>query len=122
MLQQYAKKYNADPDRWVFLTGDFPYIRRVAAEVYRSPLSERGHREDFVVVDKWGKVRGNFAWNHPEQIGEMKELLTKLLAETEPPAEAAPVATPEPTEGNSDGVEESTAPKEPIDEGTPVNE
>ena len=96
VLQQYAKKYNADPDRWVFLTGDFPYIRRVAAEVYRSPLSEfeRGHREDFVVVDKWGTVRGSFAWNHPEQIGEMKELLTNLLAETEPPAETLPVVQP----------------------------
>lgn len=94
VLQQYAKKYNADPERWVFLTGDFPYIRRVAAEVYWSPLSERGHREDFVVVDKWGKVRGNFPWNNPEQIVEMKELLTSLLAETEPPAEPSVPAQP----------------------------
>lgn len=88
VLQQYAKKYNADPDRWAFLTGDFAYIRRVAAEVYWSPLEERGHREDFVVVDKWGKVRGNFPWNHPDQISSMKELLTTLLAETEPPADS----------------------------------
>lgn len=94
VLQQYAKKYNADPDRWVFLTGDFGYIRRVAAEMYWSPLSERGHREDFVVVDKWGKVRGNFPWNHPEQIDAMKELLTTLLAETEPPAETPPTTEP----------------------------
>ncbi len=95
VLQQYAKKYDADPDRWVFLTGDFAYIRRVAAEIYWSPLSERGHREDFVVVDKWGKVRGNFPWNHPEQITSLKELLATLLAETEPPAESP--ATPEAT-------------------------
>lgn len=94
VLQQYAKKYNADPDRWMFLTGDFGYIRRVAAEMYWSPLSERGHREDFVVVDKWGKVRGNFPWNHPEQIAAMKELLTTLLAETEPPAETPPATDP----------------------------
>ncbi|MBC8352222.1 MAG: SCO family protein [Planctomycetes bacterium] len=90
VLQQYAKKYNADPVRWLFLTGDFAYIRRVAAEVYWSPLSERGHREDFVVVDKWGKARGSFPWNNSEQIGEMKELLTALLSETEPPPEASP--------------------------------
>ena len=106
VLQQYANKYDADPDRWVFLTGDFPYIRRVAAEVYWSPLSERGHREDFVVVDKWGKVRGNFPWNDPAQIGELKELLTKLLAETEPPAETSPVA--EPDEDESDASEDAT--------------
>lgn len=106
VLQQFAKKYDADPERWLFLTGDFPYIRRVAAEVYWSPLSERGHREDFVVVDKWGKVRGSFLWNHPEEIVKMKELLTTLLAEEEPPAEPSPVAVP--VEENADASEEAT--------------
>lgn len=106
VLQQYAKKYDADPERWVFLTGDFPYIRRVAAEIYWSPLSERGHREDFVVVDKWGKVRGNFPWNNPEQIGAMKELLTTLLAETEPPTDASPAT--EPAEDDEDADEDVT--------------
>ncbi|MCA9121185.1 MAG: SCO family protein [Planctomycetaceae bacterium] len=96
VLQQYAKKYGADPERWVFLTGDFAYIRRVAAEVYWSPLQERGHREDFVVVDKWGKVRGNFPWNHPEQIIAMRELLSTLIAETEPPSETISESEPQP--------------------------
>ena len=94
VLQQYAKKYHADPDRWVFLTGDVAYIRRVAAEVYLSPLSERGHREDFVVVDKWGQVRANFSWNNPAQITSMKKLLNTLLAETKPPAETSSPTAP----------------------------
>ncbi len=121
VLQQYAAKYDADPDRWLFLTGDFPYIRRVAAEVYWSPLTERGHREDFVVVDKWGKVRGSFPWNHPEEIVSMKQLLTTLLAETEPPAETPPIV--EPAEDDTDAGEDATAAaSEPSGEDVAVNE
>jgi cytochrome oxidase Cu insertion factor (SCO1/SenC/PrrC family) len=123
VLQQYANKYNADPDRWVFLTGDFPYIRRVAAEVYWSPLSERGHREDFVVVDKWGKVRGNFPWNDPAQMGELKELLTILNAETEPPAETAPsVQPPEDDLDEDDDSTTAASAEEPSDNPADVNE
>lgn len=107
VLQQYAKKYNADPDRWAFLTGDMGYIRRVAAEVYWSPLEERGHREDFVVVDKWGKVRGNFPWNHPEQITAMRNLLTTLIAETEPPVEPAPTSEADETENSEPSASET---------------
>jgi len=103
VLQQYAKKYNADSNRWLFLTGGMLYTRRVASEVYRVPLERFLHVEKLIVVDKWGKVRGYFFWNNPEQIASMKKLLTTLLAETEPPAEAPlPVV---PTGDDSDGVE-----------------
>ncbi|MEO8493642.1 MAG: SCO family protein [Planctomycetota bacterium] len=107
VLSRYAKKYDADPERWVFLTGDFTYIRKVAGEVYLSPLEKGFHREDFVVVDKWGKVRGSFLWNHPEEIVKMKALLTTLLAEQEPPPEALPDV--EPVANDSDTGEEATA-------------
>ena len=107
VLQQYAKRYHADAQRWLFLTGDFAYIRRVAAEMYWSPLSERGHREDFVVVDKWGKVRGNFFWNHPAQISALKALLTTLLAETQPPVATPPPSDPSDQEPNSGQQEPS---------------
>lgn len=89
VLQKYAKKYNADPQRWLFLTGGMLYTRRIASEVYGVPLDRYLHVEKLIVVDKWGKVRGYFLWNNPEEIGNMKELLTTLLAETEPPAEPA---------------------------------
>ncbi len=121
VLQQYAKKYDADPDRWVFLTGDFGYIRRVAAEMYWSPLSERGHREDFVVVDKWGKVRGNFLWNNPEQIAALNELLTTLLAETEPPAES-PAAVEATKDESNAGDEAAGAVAEASEKAASISE
>lgn len=103
VLHQYAKKYNADPDRWLFLTGDMLYTRRIASEIYRVPLERYLHVEKLIVVDKWGEVRGHFLWNNPEEISDMKELLTTLLAETEPPPELS---------GEVDAAEDATTEEE----------
>lgn len=86
-LREYADGFNADKQRWVFLTGDFDYIRKAAAEVYFTAVPERmAHRPHLIVVDKWGKVRGSFSWKKPEELAAMRELLEQALAETEPPA------------------------------------
>lgn len=88
-LREYAGKLEADGKHWSFLTGDLIYIRRVAGEIYRIPLDKQTHSERFFVTDKWGHIRGNFAWNKLDEITQMKSLLDKLLAETEEPAEVA---------------------------------
>jgi cytochrome oxidase Cu insertion factor (SCO1/SenC/PrrC family) len=88
-LREYATKLEADPKHWSFLTGELIYTRRVAGEVYRIPLDKQTHSERFFVTDKWGNIRGIFAWNKLDEITQMKSLLDKLLAETEAPAEAA---------------------------------
>ncbi|MDA1052029.1 MAG: SCO family protein [Planctomycetota bacterium] len=120
VLQQYAGKYNADSNRWLFLTGDMHYTRRIASEVYRVHLERFVHVEKLIVVDKWGKVRGYFLWNNPEQISSMKELLPALLAETEPPAEAPPVV--QPAEDDPDDVEGAATVKESGDADAAVNQ
>ena len=85
-LREYADGFNADKQRWVFLTGDFDYIRKLAAEVYLTAVPERmAHRPHLLVVDKWGKLRGSFSWKKPEELASMRELLEQTLAETEPP-------------------------------------
>jgi cytochrome oxidase Cu insertion factor (SCO1/SenC/PrrC family) len=83
-LRQYALKLDADRKHWSFLTGQLLYIRRVAGEIYQVALNEKTHSERFFVTDKWGRIRGNFEWNKLDQITEMRLLLDKLLAETEP--------------------------------------
>jgi cytochrome oxidase Cu insertion factor (SCO1/SenC/PrrC family) len=109
VLSQYADRYNADPERWLFLTGDFDYTRRVAVEVYGAPLPKRmAHREELFTVDKWGKVRGAFPWNDSAQIGSMRKLLKELLAETEPLAESQPTVE-EPTESDDGSEDVETA-------------
>jgi len=87
-LQRYAGMFNADPEHWKFLTGDMLLLRRIGAEIYGVPVDTQTHSEHLIVIDKWGQPRGRFRWrNHPQELVELKELLPKLLAETEPPPE-----------------------------------
>lgn len=89
-LQRYASMFNAKPDQWKFLTGDMLLLQRIGGEMYQLTVDRQTHTEHLVVVDKWGKVRGRFRWQqHPEELAELKALLPKLLAETEPPPEPA---------------------------------
>ncbi len=85
-LREYANKLNAPPDQWLFLTGRLSYIRRVAAELFSVALDKQTHTERLIVCDKWGNIRGSFHWNKLDEVTELKLLVDKLLAETEPPA------------------------------------
>ncbi|HND53672.1 MAG TPA: SCO family protein [Pirellulaceae bacterium] len=82
-LKAYAKKFDADPEQWLFLTGELPHIRRIGAEVYGVPVDEQTHTEKFLVYDKRGEKRGGFNWNRSAELGELRTLVDKLLAETE---------------------------------------
>ena len=67
VLRGYAQKYEADPKRWVFLTGQLSEIEPVVVKGFKmmrdkketSPgLFEIVHGERFVLVDGRGFVRG----------------------------------------------------------------
>ena len=90
-LSEYAATLGAPADSWYFLTGDLKYIRRVGAEIFRVWVDERGHMDRFIVVDRWGNVRGHFDWHDRERLNQLKHLLDQLLVETEPPANITPV-------------------------------
>lgn len=107
-LREYARSFKAAPDRWLFLTGDIRYIRRIAAERFQIAADDHGdgdkpfHADQFTVVDKWGNVRGAFFWARPEARLEMKALIEKLLEETEPPPPEPPTRVPVPGEEDVD--------------------
>jgi len=99
-LREYAAKLQADPKEWWFLTGDLTYIRRIAAEIFQIAMDKQTHSEKLFVTDKWGNIRGFYAWNDLAEVTALKASHTKLLAETSPPADLekpASTAT-EPTE------------------------
>jgi protein SCO1/2 len=81
VLADYAEMYNAKPDQWRFLTGDLAYIKRVGDDMFQLPLKEKYHEDQLVVVDRDGKMRGNFHVRQPEQFDRLKRLLDELLAE-----------------------------------------
>jgi cytochrome oxidase Cu insertion factor (SCO1/SenC/PrrC family) len=85
-LREYAKEMNAQPNRWIFLTGDSPaYVQRVATEFLGLFVQGSDHATDLVVVDRWGRVRGRFNWRKPDQESAMFQLIDQLLAEHHPP-------------------------------------
>lgn len=72
VLARYAERFNADPNRWMFLTGDKVMIANLAIDSLKltaieKPPEERTDPNDlfvhstiFVVVDKQGRLRGAY--------------------------------------------------------------
>jgi protein SCO1/2 len=65
VLAAYAKKYNADPEQWHFVTGDKAELYKLARKSYLiSDTNGDGGKEDFVhsqnfaLIDKAGHIRG----------------------------------------------------------------
>ena len=54
-LREYARQYDANPERWLFLTGNEKTVPRVAAEFFGAMGSADHHSSELFVVDKWGK-------------------------------------------------------------------
>ncbi len=80
VLTEYAKRFDADPEQWLFLTGEMDNISRVAAEMYFLSASRRFHAEKFVLVDGDGKNVGFYSWNDPLQFKQLERDIDKLLA------------------------------------------
>jgi protein SCO1/2 len=79
VLQEYAARFNADKDQWLFLTGDLDYIRRVGTEIFRQPVNKQFHTERFVLVDPDGKVEGFYNWPEPKQLSMLKEKINEFI-------------------------------------------
>ncbi len=70
ILNKYAERFGADSNRWWFLTGDKPQIRRLAVNDFKFVVVEKKpeerdvpedlflHSTWFVLVDRQGRVRG----------------------------------------------------------------
>ena len=86
-LREYARAHNADPDRWLFLTGNEKVIPRVSAEFFSAMGGTDHHSSELFVVDKWGNVRGRFDWQDAAQEVEMLGLVDSLWKESRPPGE-----------------------------------
>lgn len=84
-LREYAERYKADPKQWLFLTGDFDYLSRVAVEIYQVPYNTQTHVERILLIDKWGRIRGDYRWYDPTDFAILQREMLKLVEETEPP-------------------------------------
>lgn len=74
VLQEYAKRFRADRDRWLFLTGDKAQIFKLSQQHFHLgvadiPEAERAggldqsvaHSSKFVLIDTLGQIRGYYS-------------------------------------------------------------
>jgi len=78
-LREYAARYDADPEQWLFLTGELGYIRRVAGEVFRVAAEKQFHVEKFALVGADGQIIGFYAWPEAKQFERLQTDIAKLL-------------------------------------------
>ena len=93
VLREYAERFDADEEQWLFLTGEMDYISRVAAEMYFLAAHRRFHAEKFVLVDAQGNNVGFYNWSDPLQFNQLIRDIEKLLA-GEPVERAAGLPAP----------------------------
>ena len=79
-LREYAARFGADPDQWLFLTGDLTYIRRVGSEVYQLAVDKQFHTEKFVLVDPSGKIEAYYTWTEPRQFRRLQQDIAAMIA------------------------------------------
>jgi cytochrome oxidase Cu insertion factor (SCO1/SenC/PrrC family) len=83
VLNHYAQRFEADPGRWKFLTGDMDEIKRIANETFFLPAEVGVHSERGVIFDREGRLRGSFHLLQPDRVAVMKKTIRDVLAEGE---------------------------------------
>ena len=90
VLSAYALKFQADPERWLFATGEPEALARLAQEGFRLSAAsyvptEAGadytfiHSNRFVLVDRQGRIRGYYRSTDPDDLVRLRRDLTVLL-------------------------------------------
>jgi protein SCO1/2 len=89
-LTSFADLYQADGDRWLFLTGGETQIQKLAVESFKLPLMEGTdpkepiiHSTKFVLVDAEGNIRGYYDGMDKEATQNLLTDLGTLLREKE---------------------------------------
>jgi cytochrome oxidase Cu insertion factor (SCO1/SenC/PrrC family) len=83
VLRDYADRWQADPDRWLFCHADLDYTQRVARGM-KLFLSYKGHQDRVVVIDKAGKIRGMFDATSKSDCRRLRTMLLECLQEKPP--------------------------------------
>lgn len=75
VLSEYANRFRADPDRWLFLTGPNDAIYRLAIEGFRLGVVEPGEKAQRRLDQSLAWLGPRSAWAHPFPNAERKPLI-----------------------------------------------
>jgi cytochrome oxidase Cu insertion factor (SCO1/SenC/PrrC family) len=93
VLRDYADRWKADHQRWLFCRAELDYIQRVARGMNLF-LGYKTHQDRVVVFDKAGKIRGMFDATSKSDCQRLHTLLIECLNEA-PPKKVAATGTAE---------------------------
>jgi cytochrome oxidase Cu insertion factor (SCO1/SenC/PrrC family) len=91
-LAEYAAGYGAQPERWLFLTGDKAAIRRLSVEGFHLPVGDATpadlaagaepvlHSTRFVLVDAQGHIRGYYDGGDEAALERLRAHVRELAA------------------------------------------
>ena len=93
VLSRYAKRFGADPKRWLFLTAEKEAMYRFVQEGLRLPVMDPGsrargaggrgvtllHSSRFVLVDREARIRGYYESSDMESLRQLREDVKTLL-------------------------------------------
>jgi len=83
VLTNYASQYDANIDRWHFLTGSEESIKKIIKDGFKIGDYEDiiFHSEKFALVDRNGNIRGYYNGMKTEEMSQLKKDIKKLLSE-----------------------------------------
>jgi protein SCO1/2 len=86
VLNEYAAKVGADPDRWIFLTGPKNQVEEFTTKGMLQALSNADpatpvHSTRFLVIDRQGRIRSARKLDEPELVQKLLMDIGNLLRE-----------------------------------------
>jgi protein SCO1 len=87
VLTEYANRYGADHDRWLFLTGEPDAIQKLSIGGFKLALDTTNgtetepitHSSRMALVDKEGRIRGYYGTEDTDALDRLVEDVKKLL-------------------------------------------
>lgn len=80
VLAKYAARFDANPDRWHFLTGDMKEIERVGSDIFQIIMGPQAHSQRFFLVDRDGKIQDSFLSIDALAMAKLRKTLKEMLA------------------------------------------
>lgn len=87
VLTEYARKFGADPNRWLFLTGSKESLFKLSKDGFKLAVDDTGgtelepitHSSRFVLVDQQGRIRGYYSMEDPAELARIIKDAKSLL-------------------------------------------
>lgn len=90
-LAGYAERFQADPDRWYFCTGEFDYIQKIGNDFFDIKVEPQYHSDRVFLVGSDGSVIDSFRTSQKDQMESLHKILDEMLSPAK--EEASPSET-----------------------------